>query len=87
VLVCKAMEARTHHLIDQARAAIQRLGEVAEASSVAAPCRTTALAIDTGEVFLASALDQVLVSRIPACGAPISLHYRVVPSRDGDILF
>jgi hypothetical protein len=49
--------------------------------------RTTALAIDTGEVFLASALDQVLVSRIPACGAPISLHYRVVPSRDGDILF
>jgi predicted dehydrogenase len=63
------------------------LGDVAEVSSVLATRRTTALAADTGEVLPVSAPDQVLVSGILASGAPISLHYRGGPSRDGNGLF
>lgn len=63
------------------------LGEIAEVSAVLATRRPTALAADTQEWLPVSAPDQVLVSGVLASGAPISLHYRGGPARDGDGLF
>jgi predicted dehydrogenase len=60
------------------------LGELAEVSAVLATRRTRALAVDTGETLSVSAPDQVLVSGVLASGAPVSLHYRGGPARDGD---
>lgn len=63
------------------------LGEIAEVSAVLATRRSTALAVDTQEWLPVSAPDQVLVSGVMASGAPISIHYRGGPARDGDGLF
>ncbi|PLP61094.1 gfo/Idh/MocA family oxidoreductase [Mesorhizobium loti] len=63
------------------------LGDIAEVSAVLATRRPTALAVDTQEWLPVSAPDQILVSGIMASGAPISIHYRGGPARDGDGLF
>lgn len=63
------------------------LGEIAEVSAVLATRRSVALAVDTQEWLPVTAPDQILVSGILASGAPISIHYRGGPARDGDGLF
>jgi predicted dehydrogenase len=63
------------------------LGNVVEISSVLSTRRTTAVVADTGEILPVSAPDQVLVSGVLSSGAPVSLHYRGGPPRDGDGLF
>jgi predicted dehydrogenase len=60
------------------------LGDVAEVSAVLATRRTTALAVDTGEMLPMSAPDQVLVSGTLASGAPVSIHYRGGTARTSD---
>ncbi len=63
------------------------LGEIEEVSAVLATRRPVAFAVDTQEWLPVSAPDQILVSGILASGAPISIHYRGGPARDGDGLF
>ncbi|HEV2507417.1 MAG TPA: Gfo/Idh/MocA family oxidoreductase [Mesorhizobium sp.] len=60
------------------------LGEVVEVSALLATRRPTALAVDTQEWLPVSAPDQILVSGVMASGAPISIHYRGGPARDGN---
>jgi predicted dehydrogenase len=60
------------------------LGEVDAVSAVLATRRPTACAADTGETLPVTAPDQVLVSGLLAGGAPVSIHYRGGPARDGD---
>jgi predicted dehydrogenase len=63
------------------------LGEVAEVSAVLATRRTTAFALDTGEMLSTNAPDQVLVSGVFASSVPISIHYRGGAARDDNGLF
>jgi predicted dehydrogenase len=60
------------------------LREVTEVSAVLATRRGSALVLDTGETLPTSSPDQVLVSGLLAGGAPLSIHYRGGPARDGE---
>ncbi len=62
-------------------------GAVAEVSALLATRRSTAVAVDTGEVLPASAPDQALVHGTFDTGVPFSIHYRGGAARDGDGLF
>lgn len=58
------------------------LGDVKEARALLATRRTTAQALDTGNLLPVTAPDQVLISGLLDSGAPISLHYRGGEPRD-----
>ena len=63
------------------------LGDVDELSAVLANRRTSAKALDTGEMLPMTSHDQVLFSGLMASGAPISWHFRGGDARDGNGFF
>jgi predicted dehydrogenase len=62
-------------------------GELDQLSAVLATRRNPAIDLDTGEEVPVTAPDQVLMNGVFASGAPISLHYRGGPARDGKNLY
>lgn len=59
------------------------LGEIVEVSALLANRRPAVRATDTGGMLAMTADDEVLVNGLLGNGAPLSLHYRGGPARDG----